>query len=213
MDGEEDEQSGWDAQCGASSSDEHVASLNVATDGLLDSPRPNVHRKLADEKVEQIIRATLETGLLGRRIGALERWRSAAALCVDEKSAIQALPRSQPLLPLDLGQCVRRTHTDARHGTTNLFAALDHATGRAIGECYPAGLVGLGFDGHEARRASAEPSASRNGCPAGTASRVSRAPKIKAKCAFAPSSPRCHRSCPRQRGHECWSIGDPCSGV
>jgi transposase len=38
---------------------------------------------------------------------------------------------------MDFGQCVQRTHTYTRHGTTNLFAALDHATGKVIGECYP----------------------------------------------------------------------------
>jgi transposase len=38
---------------------------------------------------------------------------------------------------MDFGQCVQRTHTYARHGTTNLFAALDHATGKVIGECFP----------------------------------------------------------------------------
>ena len=62
---------------------------------------------------------------------------NAVVLCVDEKSAIQALERSQPLLPLDFGQCVQHTHTYVRHGTTNLFAALDRATGTVIGECYP----------------------------------------------------------------------------
>ena len=57
-------------------------------------------------------------------------------LCVDEKSQIQALERSQPLLPMRPGQAERRTHDDTRHGTTSLFAALDIATGRVIGKCY-----------------------------------------------------------------------------
>jgi transposase len=157
-------------------------------DGLSDSPRPNVHRKLADEKVEQLIRATLETLPAGsthwstrkmaKRMGisrsSVSRvWRAfqlkphrhdtftlstddffvekvrdivglylsppdhAVVLCTDEKTQIQALQRSQPLLPMDFGQSVQRTHTYTRHGTTNLFAALDVATGTVIGECFP----------------------------------------------------------------------------
>lgn len=58
-------------------------------------------------------------------------------LCADEKSQVQALERSQPLLPLDFDQPERRTHTYTRHGTTNLFAALDYKTGKVIGECHP----------------------------------------------------------------------------
>jgi hypothetical protein len=81
----------------------------------------------------------------------------ALALCVDEKSQIQArqqaaapspeepmaggigraLDRSQPLLPMRPGQPERRTHDDKRHGTTSLFAALDVATGKVIGRCNP----------------------------------------------------------------------------
>ena len=61
----------------------------------------------------------------------------ALILCVDEKSQIQALDRSQPMLPMRPGQPARRSHDYKRHGTTSLFAALDVATGRIIGECYP----------------------------------------------------------------------------
>lgn len=61
----------------------------------------------------------------------------ALVLCVDEKSQIQALNRSQPMLPMRPGQPARRSHDYTRHGTTSLFAALDVATGRVIGECYP----------------------------------------------------------------------------
>lgn len=60
--------------------------------------------------------------------------RRALVLCVDEKSQIQALDRTQPLLPLSPGQIERRTHDYVRHGTTTLFAALDVATGRVIGK-------------------------------------------------------------------------------
>jgi transposase len=60
----------------------------------------------------------------------------ALVLCVDEKSQIQALDRTQPLLPLRPGQVERRTHDYTRHGTLSLFAALDTATGKIIGKCY-----------------------------------------------------------------------------
>jgi transposase len=157
-------------------------------DGLLDTPRPNVHRKLRDEQVERVVRLTLETkpasathwstrkmatraGVSQSSVGRIWRafklrpWRSstftlsnddlfvekvrdvvglylnppdhAVVLCADEKSQIQALNRTQPLLPMDFGQPEKRTHTYVRHGVTNLFAALDCATGKVIGECYP----------------------------------------------------------------------------
>lgn len=60
----------------------------------------------------------------------------ALVLCVDEKSQIQALDRSQPLLPMRPGQVERHTHDYKRHWTTSLFAALDIATGAVIGQCY-----------------------------------------------------------------------------
>lgn len=62
---------------------------------------------------------------------------NALVLCVDEKSQIQALNRSQPVLPLRPGQAERGTPEYHRNGTTTLFAALDKATGTVIGKCYP----------------------------------------------------------------------------
>src|SRR5258707_1610485 len=58
----------------------------------------------------------------------------ALVLCVDEKSQIQALDRTAPLLPMRPGQIERRTHDYVRHGTTSLFAALDTKTGKVIGQ-------------------------------------------------------------------------------
>jgi transposase len=58
----------------------------------------------------------------------------ALVLCVDEKSQIQALDRTAPLLPMRPGQIERRRHDYARHGTTTLFAALDTKTGEWIGQ-------------------------------------------------------------------------------
>jgi putative transposase len=59
----------------------------------------------------------------------------ALVLCVDEKSQVQALDRTQPLLPLGLGYVEGVTHDYVRHGTTTLFAALDVASGQVITQC------------------------------------------------------------------------------
>lgn len=61
---------------------------------------------------------------------------SAMVLCVDEKSQIQALNRTQPVLPMRIGERERRSHDYDRHGTLSLFAALDVATGEVIGRCH-----------------------------------------------------------------------------
>ncbi len=61
---------------------------------------------------------------------------NALVLCVDEKSHIQALNRTQPILPMRPGQVERYTPEYERHGTTSLFAALDVATGNVIGRCF-----------------------------------------------------------------------------
>jgi transposase len=61
---------------------------------------------------------------------------NALVLCVDEKSQIQALDRSQPVLPMRPTTPHRLTHNYVRHGTTSLFAALDVATGNVIGRCF-----------------------------------------------------------------------------
>src|SRR5215210_7296538 len=60
----------------------------------------------------------------------------ALVLCVDEKTEMQALERTQPVLPMRLGQAERRTSGYTRHGTSSLFAALDVTAGRVIGRCY-----------------------------------------------------------------------------
>lgn len=157
-------------------------------EGLADAPRPNVHRKLSDERVEELVRLTLQTKpsgsthwstrKLAKKTGVSQSsvsrvWRAfklkphrrrtftlstddffvekvrdivglymnppdhAVVLCIDEKSQVQALERKQPILPLVFGQPERATATYQRHGVTNLFAALDVATGNVIGECFP----------------------------------------------------------------------------
>jgi len=62
--------------------------------------------------------------------------QKAVVLCVDEKSQIQALDRTQPGLPLKKGRCGTMTHDYKRNGTTTLFAALDVLQGKVIGQCY-----------------------------------------------------------------------------
>jgi transposase len=62
---------------------------------------------------------------------------NAVVLCVDEKSQIQALDRTAPMLPMQPGLPERRTHDYVRHGTTTLFAALEIATGKITGRCQP----------------------------------------------------------------------------
>jgi transposase len=162
--------------------------MRHGVEGLSDAPRPNVDRKLEDERVEEVIRLTLHTKpkgsthwstrKLANQAGVSQSsvsrlWRAfqlkphrrrtftlsnddffvekvrdivglymrppehAVVLCLDEKTQVQALERHQPLLPMTFGQPERYTHTYVQHGTTNLFAALDVATGKVMGECYP----------------------------------------------------------------------------
>jgi transposase len=61
----------------------------------------------------------------------------AVVLSIDEKTQIQALDRTQPLLPIDFGLSEKRTHDYERHGTTNLFAALNTGTGQVFADCHP----------------------------------------------------------------------------
>ncbi len=157
-------------------------------EGLGDEPRPGAPRKIGDEKITEVVTATLETlpttathwstrsmaKASGVSVSTVHRiWRAfslqphrtetfklstdplfvdkvrdivglyldppdrALVLCVDEKSQIQALDRTQPLLPMRPGQVERRTHDYKRHGTTSLFAALDVKAGTIIGKCMP----------------------------------------------------------------------------
>ena len=61
----------------------------------------------------------------------------AVVLSMDEKTQIQALDRTQPMLPMAFDATEKRTHDYVRHGTTNLFAALNVGTGEVFGECKP----------------------------------------------------------------------------
>ena len=63
--------------------------------------------------------------------------KGALVLCVDEKTQIQALDRTQPTLPIKPGKAQRMTHDYKRNGTTSLYAALEIASGEVTGACYP----------------------------------------------------------------------------
>ena len=76
-------------------------------------------------------------GSPGVRFPRATRPTKAVVLCMDEKSQIQALDRTQPSLPMTRGRAGTLTHDYKRNGTTTLFAALDVATGKVFGQCLP----------------------------------------------------------------------------
>jgi len=84
-----------------------------------------LHRPELDAKVRDVV---------GLYLNPPEK---AVVLCVDEKSQVQALDRTAPILPLRPGLPEKQTHDYVRHGTTTLFAALEVATGKVVDACYP----------------------------------------------------------------------------
>lgn len=162
--------------------------LQNRTAGLRERPRSGAPRRIDDDKIQQLIAATLEskpaqatqwsTRAMAERCGLSRQtvsrvWRAfglkphrsenftlskdplfvekvrdvvglymdppanALVLCVDEKTQVQALERSQPMLPMRPGRPERRTHDYYRHGTLALFAALNVATGKVISATKP----------------------------------------------------------------------------
>ena len=92
--------------------------------------KPHLTKTFKVSNDKQFIEKTLD--VVGLYLNPPE---NAMVLCIDEKTQIQALDRTQPGLPLKKGRCGTMTHDYKRNGTTTLFAALDVASGKIIGEC------------------------------------------------------------------------------
>lgn len=119
----------------------HAAETKIEPDGLSQSTVSRVWRAfgLQPHRVETFKLSTdpLFIDKVRDLVGLyLDPPLEAIVLSVDEKSQIQALDRTQPILPLAPGMPERRTPDYLRHGTTTLFAALDIATGKVIGELH-----------------------------------------------------------------------------
>jgi transposase len=99
----------------------------------LAQPQPQAHRSKTFKLSRDPKFLEKLTDVVGLYLNPPEK---AIVLCVDEKSQIQALQRTQPGLPLKKGRCGTMTHDYKRHGTTTLFAALDVLAGKVIGDCY-----------------------------------------------------------------------------
>src|SRR5918999_529286 len=106
-------------------------------EGLYDEPRVGAPRTISDAQVEAIIVKTLETTPPGETHWSTRSMAKATAVffSVEKKTHLQALKRAHPFLPMDFGQPERRTHNYVRHGTLDLFAALNVATGEVIARC------------------------------------------------------------------------------
>jgi transposase len=94
--------------------------------------KPHLHRSFKLSRDAQFLEKL--TDVVGLYLNPPDK---SLVLCVDEKSQIQALDRTQPGLPLKKGRCGTSTHDYVRHGTTTLFAALEILEGKVIGQCYP----------------------------------------------------------------------------
>src|SRR3989454_799377 len=105
------------------------------------------HEGLSNRRIARDLKTTRPTVLLWRHKQFVEKLTDvvglylnppdkALVLCVDEKSQIQALDRTQPGLPMKKGRCGTMTHDYVRHGTTTLFAALNVLDGTVIGSCF-----------------------------------------------------------------------------
>jgi len=94
--------------------------------------KPHLHRTFKLSRDVQFLEKL--TDVVGLYLNPPDK---SLVLCVDEKSQIQALDRTQPGLPLKKGRAGTYTHDYVRHGTTTLFAALEILEGKVIGQCYP----------------------------------------------------------------------------
>lgn len=122
---------------------------------------------MAGQRTDTTATGNLQPGSAGRGQGRRHRrpvpgpTRGAVVLSVDEKTQLQALDRTQPLLPISVGAAEKRTHDYVRHGTTNRFAALNVTSGDVYGECHPARAGASFLSLPQARCGPAR----RQGCP------------------------------------------------
>jgi transposase len=131
----------------------------------------------------------------------------ALVLCVDEKTGVQALDRTQPLLPLRPGQAERRTHDYVRNGTTSLFAALEVAAGRVIGKSSHATARSSSASFSTRSRPTCRPISTCISCW------TTRRPTRRSSSATGwPSGPAITSTSPRPRrpGSTRSSVGSPC---
>jgi transposase len=94
--------------------------------------KPHLHKTFKVSRDPRFLQKL--TDVVGLYLNTPDR---AIVLCVDEKSQIQALDRTQPGLPMKKGRCGTMTHDYKRNGTTTLFAALEVLTGKVVGQCHP----------------------------------------------------------------------------
>jgi transposase len=119
----------WSCRTMAKAQGVSKATINRIWQGHHLQPHRTKHFKLSrDPKFLEKL-----TDVVGLYLNPPEK---ALVLCVDEKSQIQALDRTQPGLPLKKGRCGTMTHDYKRNGTTTLFAALEVAQGKVVGQCY-----------------------------------------------------------------------------
>ena len=122
-------------------------SLELSDDGAGPTGQPEHHQptvagNIISSPIERAVSSSLGTSkflekltdVVGLYLNPPDR---SLVLCIDEKSQIQALDRTQPGLPLKKGRCGTFTHDYVRHGTTTLFAALEILEGKVIGQCFP----------------------------------------------------------------------------
>tara|TARA_Y100000031_G_scaffold101981_1_gene111874 strand:- start:120 stop:1211 length:1092 start_codon:yes stop_codon:yes gene_type:complete len=124
----EDGSTQWSCRSAAAETDLSKSTVQRIWSTLGIKPHRQKHFKLSTDPffVEKVI------DIVGLYLNPPD---NAMVLCVDEKSQVQALERSQPILPLNLGYAEGVTHDYIRHGTTTLFAALDVASGKVISKC------------------------------------------------------------------------------
>ncbi len=116
--------------CRTMAASQHVSKNTINRLWQLHNLKPHLHRTYKLSRDPKFVEKM--TDVVGLYLNPPQK---AVVICVDEKSQIQALDRTQPGLPLKKGRCGTYTHDYKRNGTTTLFAALDMLNGKVIGQC------------------------------------------------------------------------------